>query len=136
MEKGIAILKNYFSEIKNFRDCTEEQVESIKKELGDTVYRRCIFVVKEIQRVQDAVKAMDASDFKALGALMFETHNGLSENYEVSCEELDFLVDAVRNNNAVIGSRMMGGGFGGCTINLVEKGKEDERKAHFLCSYL
>ncbi|GGB69040.1 galactokinase [Flavobacterium suaedae] len=126
VEKGIAILKSHFPEVKNFRDYTEEQVESVKEELGDTVYRRCLFVVKEIQRVQDAVKAMDASDFKTLGTLMFETHNGLSENYEVSCEELDFLVDTVRNNDAVIGSRMMGGGFGGCTINLVKKGSEDE----------
>jgi galactokinase len=81
-------------------------------------------VVKEIQRVQDAAMALNISDFKKLGALMTETHNGLSKDYEVSCAEIDFLVDAVQQEKSVLGARMMGGGFGGCSINLVEKGTE------------
>jgi galactokinase len=83
-------------------------------------------VVKEIQRVQDAVHAIENSDFKKLGELMSETHQGLSNEYEVSCDEIDFLVDAVQNEKTVLGSRMMGGGFGGCSINLVEKRSENE----------
>ena len=76
--------------------------------------------------MQDAVKALSNDDFVQLGKLMTETHHGLSKEYEVSCEELDFLVDAVANETTVFGARMMGGGFGGCSINLVEKGSEKE----------
>jgi galactokinase len=83
-------------------------------------------VVSEIQRVLDAVLALEASNFKKLGQLMYATHDGLSKEYEVSCPELDFLVDSVRKEANVIGARMMGGGFGGCSINLVEKGSEKE----------
>jgi len=82
--------------------------------------------VKEIQRVLDATTALTQADFKKLGKLMSETHEGLSKEYEVSCDEIDFLVDAVQHEKSVLGSRMMGGGFGGCSINLVEKGSENE----------
>lgn len=126
VEQGLAILKEYFPGIKTFRDCTQEQVVQLKEQLGETVFKRCHFVVKEIQRVLDAVKALEASDFGKLGQLMYETHQGLSKEYEVSCDEIDFLVNAVKNEKAVLGSRMMGGGFGGCSINLVEKGSEKE----------
>ncbi|TRW26649.1 galactokinase [Flavobacterium zepuense] len=121
VEKGLAQLKAHYPEVKTFRDLNEAQVEAHKEELGDVIYRRCLFVVREIQRVLDAVAALEANDFAKLGDLMFKTHNGLSKNYEVSCEEIDFLVDAVRNDENVIGARMMGGGFGGCSINLVKK---------------
>ena len=126
VEQGLAILKSHFSEVKTFRNCTEEMVNALKSELGEIVYKRCHFVVKEIQRVQDAVDALENSDFNRLGNLMTETHHGLSKEYEVSCEELDFLVDVVANETSVLGARMMGGGFGGCSINLVEKGSEKE----------
>lgn len=126
VEQGLAIIKSHFPEVKTFRNCTEEIVNSLKNELGEIVYKRCHFVVKEIQRVQDAVDALENSDFNRLGNLMTETHHGLSKEYEVSCNELDFLVDAVANETSVLGARMMGGGFGGCSINLVEKGSEKE----------
>lgn len=125
VEQGLALLKDACPEVKTFRDCTEEQVNALREKLGDVNYRRSLFVVQEIQRVRDAVKALDNDDFTALGNLMFATHDGLSKGYEVSCEEIDFLVDAVRNDENVLGSRMMGGGFGGCSINLVKKGSED-----------
>ena len=76
--------------------------------------------------MQDAVDAIEDSDFTKLGQLMTETHQGLSKEYEVSCDEIDFLVNAVANEKTVLGARMMGGGFGGCSINLIEKGSEDE----------
>ena len=122
---GLAAIKHRFPEVKTFRDCTVKHLLALREELDDVVFRRCHFVVKEIQRVLDAVVALEASDFKRLGALMYETHDGLSKEYEVSCDETDFLVNAVRFDEAVTGSRMMGGGFGGCTINLVKKGQED-----------
>ena len=99
---------------------------AVKDKLGDTIFKHCSFVVKEIKRVQQAVDAIEKSEFIRLGELMYETHDGLSNDYEVSCAETDFLVSAVRSDSAVIGARMMGGGFGGCTINLVRKGHEDE----------
>ncbi|MCF6129654.1 galactokinase [Flavobacterium sp. AS60] len=125
VEKGLAIIKKNFPNVKTFRDCTEEMVLELNEQLGRTIFKRCHFVVKEIQRVRDAATALNNSDFATLGKLMSETHNGLSKEYEVSCDEIDFLVDAVQQDKTVLGSRMMGGGFGGCSINLVEKGTEE-----------
>jgi len=126
VEQGLAILKHFHPEIKTFRDCNEKMVIDLKDQLGDTIFKRCLFVVKEIQRVQDAAMALNISDFKKLGILMTETHHGLSKDYEVSCPEIDFLVDAAQQEKSVLGARMMGGGFGGCSINLVKKGTENE----------
>ena len=126
VEKGLAIIKQNFPEVNTFRNCTEIMVLELKEKLGETIFKRCHFVVKEIQRVQDAVTALEQSDFDKLGKLMTATHEGLSKEYEVSCEEIDFLVDAVQNEKSVLGARMMGGGFGGCSINLLEKGAENE----------
>ena len=125
VEQGLTIIKQHFPKVETFRNCTEEMVNSLKDELGETIFKRCHFVVKEIQRVLDAVDALEQSDFQKLGNLMTETHHGLSKEYEVSCDEIDFLVNAVSNDEKVLGSRMMGGGFGGCSINLVEKGSEN-----------
>lgn len=125
VEAGLAILKAAYPGVNTFRDCNEQQVIAQREQLGEINFKRCLFVVQEIQRVLDAVDALEASDFAKLGSLMFATHDGLSTGYEVSCEEIDFLVDAVRNDDNVLGSRMMGGGFGGCSINLVKKGSED-----------
>jgi galactokinase len=126
VEEGMSIIKQHFPEVKTFRNCNENIILELREKLGETLFKRCYFVVKEIQRVQDAVIAIENSDFKKLGELMTETHIGLSKEYEVSCDEIDFLVDSVKNENSVLGSRMMGGGFGGCSINLVEKGSENE----------
>ena len=126
VEQGLGILKKHFPQVRTFRNCTEEMVDSLKEQLGQTIYKRCHFVVKEIQRVLDAVDALEQSDFNQLGKLMTETHHGLSKDYEVSCDEIDFLVAAVSNEKSVLGARMMGGGFGGCSINLVKKGSEND----------
>ena len=126
VEQGLAIIKKHFPEVKTFRNCTENMLFELKKTLGETVFKRCHFVVKEMQRVQAAVEALSNSDFAQLGSLMTQTHQGLSKEYEVSCDEIDFLVAAVANDEKVLGARMMGGGFGGCSINLVEKGYEKE----------
>jgi galactokinase len=126
VEEGLAIIKQRFPEVKTFRDCTEKMVIELHDQLGETRFKRCHFVVSEIQRVGDAAVALKNSDFKKLGELMTKTHQGLSTLYEVSCPELDFLVEAVHKEESVLGARMMGGGFGGCTINLVEKGAEKE----------
>jgi galactokinase len=126
VEQGLKIIQEHFPEVTTFRNCTEEMILGLKDKLSDVIFRRCHFVVKEIQRVLDAAEALNNSDFKKLGQLMSETHHGLSKEYEVSCEEIDFLVEATSKEKSVLGSRMMGGGFGGCSINLVEKGSENE----------
>jgi galactokinase len=93
-------------------------------------------VVKEIKRVTKACEALDNGNIELLGQLLFETHYGLSQEYAVSCEELDMLVDTAKADDNVIGSRLMGGGFGGCTINLIKKGHENEVKNKFANLYL
>jgi len=135
VEEGMTIIKNNFPEVKSFRDFTKEQLLILQESLGLILYKRCHFVVSEIQRVRDAVEALETSDYKKLGQLMYATHDGLSKEYEVSCPELDFLVTSVRNDVKVIGARMMGGGFGGCSINLVEKGSEDKLIARVSDAY-
>jgi len=135
-EEGLSIIKNNFPEVKSFRDCTEEQILSIRDKMNETVFKRVHFVVKEIKRVTKACEALDNGNIELLGQLLFETHYGLSQEYAVSCEELDMLVDTAKADDNVIGSRLMGGGFGGCTINLIKKGHENEVKNKFANLYL
>ncbi|WP_316636061.1 galactokinase [uncultured Flavobacterium sp.] len=135
-EEGLSIIKNHFPEIKSFRDCTEEQLLSIEDKMSATVFKRVHYVVKEISRVTKACEALDNGNIEILGQLLFETHYGLSQEYEVSCEELDMLVDTAKADDRIIGSRLMGGGFGGCTINLIKKGHENEVKSKFSNHYL
>lgn len=135
-EQGLAIIKSNFPEVKSFRDCSEEQLLSIQDKISETVFKRVHFVVKEINRVIKACEALDKGDIELLGQLLFETHYGLSQEYEVSCAELDMLVDTAKADDAIIGSRVMGGGFGGCTINLIKKGHENQVKSKFSNLYL
>ncbi len=125
-EKGVSIIQEKHPEVKSLRDATIEMVEELIKPVDEVVYRRCLFMVKEIKRVPEACIDLDNKDIAAFGKKMFEAHEGLSKDYEVSCKELDFLVDHVKQFPEVIGARMMGGGFGGCTINLVKKGAADK----------
>ena len=136
VEQGLTMIQKRFPSVTTFRDCNEEQLLELKEELGETIYQRCHFVINEIRRVNEAVYALDRNNFQQLGQLMFETHEGLSKEYEVSCAEVDFLVDFVKNEKQVIGSRMMGGGFGGCSINLVEKGSEKALFEKISAAYL
>lgn len=135
-EEGLSIIKDHFPEVKSFRDSSVEQVLSLKDKMTEKVFDRVHFVVKEINRVIKACEALDQGNIELLGELLFETHYGLSKEYEVSCEELDMLVDTAKEDDAIIGSRLMGGGFGGCTINLVKKGNENEVKRKFSKLYL
>ncbi len=102
------------------RDCTWEQLEEVRSEVGEEDYKRAHFVLGEKDRVLAVCDALNKGDYETVGQKMYETHDGLSKEYEVSCEELDFLNDIARECG-VTGSRIMGGGFGGCTINLVKE---------------
>jgi galactokinase len=117
-EQGLKIIQEKYPSVKTFRDISMEQVDAY---LVSKVYQRCKYVVEEIARVQLAVQDLAKGDMQAFGKKMFETHEGLSKLYEVSCPELDFLVNEVTHTENVLGARMMGGGFGGCTINIIKK---------------
>lgn len=120
-EQGVAIIQKKFPSVKNLRDVNMLMLTELVKPKDQIIYKRCFYVVDEIQRLQAACEDLGKGDLQALGKKMFLTHKGLSEDYEVSCKELDFLVNAVKDNKYVLGSRMMGGGFGGCTINIVKQ---------------
>ena len=135
-EEGIAIVRSNFPEITSFRDCTEQHIIQLQNVMNADVFKRSLYVVKEINRVILACDALDNGDIETLGKLMFETHEGLSKDYEVSCPELDMIVDTLKSEEAVIGSRLMGGGFGGCTINLIKKGHEERIKTKLSQLYL
>lgn len=125
-EEGVRIIQQKYPSVKSLRDADLAMVEECLSPGNETVYRRCKFMVEEIQRVQDGCNDLINHDLPAFGKKMYATHDGLSKMYEVSCPEADGLVDMVRNNKEVLGARMMGGGFGGCTINIVKKGSEKE----------
>lgn len=120
-EEGIGILQMAYPQVNSLRDATIPMLRSQADKLPEIVYNRCRYIIEEISRVEQACIDLLNNDFIAFGQKMYDTHHGLSELYEVSCAELDFLVDRTVDNEAVVGSRMMGGGFGGCTINLVKK---------------
>jgi len=118
-ESGVKILAKTDAGIKSLRDVSLELLEAQKQEMDLVIYKRCRYVVEENLRVEKACEDLQKGDIEAFGQRMYQSHEGLSQMYEVSCRELDVLVDEASKIDGVSGSRMMGGGFGGCTINLV-----------------
>ncbi len=125
-EEGVAVLQKKYPEVKSLRNATMDMLNSVRNELDETVYNRCSYIIQEKTRVLEAVEALKANNLKRVGELLYETHDGLSKMYEVSCPELDFLVEFSKKYDSVLGARMMGGGFGGCTINLVHEDAIEE----------
>lgn len=125
-EEGVALLQQYDSEISSLRDVNLEMLQEHKDEFDPVVYRRCEYVIEENIRVNQACQDLENDDFVAFGERMYQSHEGLRHKYEVSSKELDLLVDITEDMNGVFGARMMGAGFGGCTINLVQAEAIDE----------
>lgn len=123
-ETGLEICKKLFG-VASLRDVRMEDLEKNREKFPEKVYDRLHYVVGEVVRVERACEMMQAGDLEGAGRMMYATHRGLSQEYEVSCPELDFLVQQTQNDPDVIGARMMGGGFGGCTINLVKGSQAD-----------
>ncbi len=117
-ERVAAVIAKHHSEVETLRDANYEYLEEVKAEVTEEDYKRAKYVIGEVDRVLKVCDALEAGDYETVGQMMYATHNGLSKEYEVSCEELDFLND-IAKEEGVTGSRIMGGGFGGCTINLV-----------------
>ena len=123
-EAAVAAIQKKHPHVEFLRDCTMDMLKEAKADISDEDYMRAEYVIEEIQRVLDVCDALEKDDYETVGQKMYETHHGMSKLYEVSCEELDFLND-VAKKCGVTGSRVMGGGFGGCTINLVKEEKYD-----------
>ncbi|MCX8010809.1 MAG: galactokinase [Ignavibacteria bacterium] len=125
-EEGVRILQQYYSDIYSLRDVDLDLIRLHDLEFPPKIYDRCTYVVKENHRLLNCCDDLLKGDLISFGKRMFKTHQGLRDEYEVSCKELDLLVDFASEFSGVIGARMMGGGFGGCTINLVEKQKSKQ----------
>jgi galactokinase len=134
-EQGVAWVKAYAPDVNSLRDVTLEQLDQFVKTKDSLIYKRCKFIVEEIARLQNACKDLENGNIKALGQKIYATHDGLSKAYEVSCKELDYLVETVRQESAVLGARMMGGGFGGCTINIIETSKVEAITERLMKNY-
>jgi len=120
-EEGVAVIKKYRPEVELLRDVTMDDLQAHHSEIDPLSFRRCAFVIEENKRLMAACAAMERGDFEEVGRQIYATHEGLSVEYGVSCAELDFIVGIAKNHPAVLGARMMGGGFGGCVIALVKK---------------
>lgn len=125
-EEGMAILKKELN-VQSWRDVKNvDEIELLKNKVPAEVYNCCKFVVEEIGRTKKAAELLQQNDLQGFGKLMYATHWGLSKLYEVSCPQSDFLVELAAKNKNIIGARQMGGGFGGCTINIVKEEAVDD----------
>lgn len=120
-EAGVSLMQKFDPAIVSLRDVSLDLIRAHKDAFEPVIYRRCAYVVEENLRVERSCEALEQGNFDKFGKLMYASHDGLKNDYEVSCEELDQLVDLAKGVDGVLGARMMGGGFGGCTINLVKK---------------
>lgn len=125
-EEGVAMIRKKHPEVQHLRDVSLPMLTGFQGNMPETLYTRCRHVVSENQRVLDATQALTTGDIPKLGRLLYQSHHSLQHDYAVSCPELDFLVDQTTGLDFVAGSRMMGGGFGGCTINIIEKKHGDQ----------
>jgi galactokinase len=120
-ELGVAVLQKKNPEISSLRDVTREMLEEAKGELSERVYNRCSFIIDENKRVFEVAEALKENDLKTVGTILYTAHEGISKLYEVSCPESDFLIDLTKEMDFVLGARQTGGGFGGCSLNIVHE---------------
>lgn len=118
-ETGVRVLAEKYPAVRALRDVTLEMLGSCERQLSPVVYKRCLHVITENERVLKSINALKAGDLVAFGELINQSHDSLRDFYEVSCEEVDLLVELAREVPGVLGARITGGGFGGCTVNLI-----------------
>lgn len=135
-EEGVAVLQKFNPEIQSLRDVELEFLMAHEADIDTTVFQRCKFVVEENKRVLQACNDLDKQNIRSFGQRMYQSHVGLRYEYEVSCNELDALVDIAWEIEGVLGCRMMGGGFGGCTINLVKENDLERFKSQVRQQYI
>ena len=134
-ETGVRLLAQFYPNVRALRDVTIEQLEQHRSELSEVVYRRCRHVTRENARVIEAGAALEQHDLNRFGKLMGESHVSLRDDYEVSSDELDLMVELAQNIDGVYGARMTGGGFGGSTVNLVKEEQAEEFRARVAEGY-
>jgi galactokinase len=134
-EEGVRLLRRYLGPIKALRDVTPDQLESKRRKLPDLVYRRCRHIVTENARVLEAERALEVGDFAACGRAMNASHVSMRDDFEITCPEVDMLVGLAQTVKGVYGSRMTGGGFGGCTVSLVEASAVDKASQILIDGY-
>lgn len=136
-ETGVLELQKVNPNVQSLRDVSLDELEKIRHQLPNDVFVKCRFVVSEIARTQQAAKVLKSGNMQAFGQLMYETHWGLSRDYEVSCEESDFLVNhAHQFSEDVLGARQMGGGFGGCVIHLIKESSIEKYSSQVRADYV
>jgi len=120
-ELGVSTIQKSFPHVKSLRDVSLEMLQQCREAMPATIFKRCQHIITENARVLEATVALKKKDFQRLGDLMYQSHQSLQDDYAVSCPELDYLVHETRDKDYILGSRMMGGGFGGCTLSIIEK---------------
>ncbi len=134
-QEAVRRLQATYPKLESLRDLSWPMLKASDHLLTDDLYRRCLFILEENERVHQFCKAMQNNDLPKMGKLLYDSHYGLQHQYKVSCKELDDLVDIAKSMDGVIGSRMMGGGFGGCTINLIHADNAEAIVAQMLHQY-
>lgn len=134
-EKGVEILRKHLPAIRSLRDVSLEDLKKYQAELPEKVFRRCRHVITENTRTLAAADSLEHADLKTSGELMYQSHNSLRDDYEVSSPELDLLVETAARVEGVYGARMTGGGFGGCTVNLLERSSLDNFRRRIAKDY-
>jgi galactokinase len=134
-EQGVATLQKRFTSINSLRDASVGQLEQCRAELNEVVYKRCSFIINENERLLRGCEYLKNGDLKSFGQIMFDAHQGLSKGYEISCKESDFLVEQAKGFNGLMGARQMGGGFGGCTINIIKYDAVESFSKYLSSSY-
>ena len=129
-EEGVRLLQPAYPEVRSLRDVTLDMLAAEKSRFPEVVFKRCHYVVEENARVLAASAALERDELEVFGDLLYQAHRGAQMEFEISCPEVDFLVDLTRDHPGVLGSRMMGGGFGGCTINLVRRSEVADFQAY------
>ncbi len=134
-ENGVERIASLGNNVSKLRDVSLDMLEDCRPRLDPVIYNRCEYVIEENGRVEEACEALRRKEYGKLGSLLFESHEGLRDKYSVSCEELDFLVETASHIDGVLGARMMGAGFGGCTINLIQRDSLQDFKTRIKRSY-
>lgn len=124
-ETGLKLVKQNVAQVTSLTDVSVDMLEKYVKPVDEMAFKRCLYIVQEIERLERICDDLKSDDYRSVGKRMYQNHDGLKNLYEVSCNECDFLVNTTKEMPAVLGSRMMGAGFGGCTLNLIEDAESE-----------
>ncbi|MFT7197711.1 MAG: galactokinase [Marinoscillum sp.] len=133
--EGVSAIQKKYEGVESLRDVNMDQLNNCKSELSEVIYKRCKYVIEESERVHAIIAALKKGDIKQVGEILKVAQLAMAYEYEVTCPEIDFMADFANQRSDVLGARMMGGGFGGCTLNLIEKGKEKTFVAELDAAY-